>query len=168
MGEKKISAEDILEKHGFYSDMFVENPDEYEQLIKAVEYAQSSKVTDEPAGQVEQQPDKGDTTDKKIMMKHCSDNGLLGIRLGKSILNAMREYHSTKTHEESIEDREVIYEEISDEHIRLLNEATMQDIYTKNYHLYKCKRFGITNEMVSVMMVNYAERYHKSKTTKGV
>ena len=31
-------------------------------------------------------------TKEEIMMKHCSDNGLLSMRLGKSILAAMDEY----------------------------------------------------------------------------
>ena len=31
-------------------------------------------------------------TKEEIMMKHCSDNGLLSMRLGKSILAAMEEY----------------------------------------------------------------------------
>ena len=30
-------------------------------------------------------------TKEEIMMKHCSDNGLLSMRLGKSILAAMEE-----------------------------------------------------------------------------
>lgn len=31
---------------------------------------------------------------EEIMMKHCSDNGLLNIHLGKSIIKAMEEYAS--------------------------------------------------------------------------
>ena len=38
-------------------------------------------------------------TAEEIMIKHCSDNGLVNIGIGKSILNAMEEYASLKVAE---------------------------------------------------------------------